>query len=686
MLEAYNIENGQMVNLTLRLPSTNLHSSFGDITNIRIQSHADNISVSAVPEELTFGSTNSGDAIIGAWERKAREGDFDEDLYIVDPQAHFDSLNRLEDQIILASELYQCRGSYDLLDERIPQSNIESDLSDTAPWMWPAIQTLQTTSHQSGSNPTAVFDTDWRRAQGTLGSLWKSYLMLCRVLKSFAHLESAGFSKDFFSLLVRRSPDKAEIVKIFPALRLESLKLFIENACAQVLENMGAEDPQQYLAYLVKEPCLAFLDDFGLSLPESRVTSSSDILAILRTTTILLDLGLVLYVGSHGSRLEETSVGVRTTEIGVSCEAFGFTCSLQRLACLDSFLDTRRVWVFDLYDKIEPETPVRVPPSKGLFLLTTMDSFGDLWGPVWPIPTTDGKLTKQYNVSKGVIHPISSKRNTRIDGAIPCHWQTWASFYRTKLSSLITRNETINLAPDDLLLIGGGFRHNRECDYTLENFVEDFEHQMRPIGSTPETWRLDTRSLGLSFSKIVGISVTGTQKKIPETTVKQHILDKWSNKPERANPGVLNMYYGLEISHCTGNARRVSLKDLMLMETVFPLLERQRPGWTKTSWGKDFYMALSTPDQEAIFDVWKRHSKNRTEMADLVCSVLEVLDTTGFTPFGFTAGVFHEGMELAVTLDHEADDWTSLLTDSHLMALFPVVNHIVSTNPLFSIS
>lgn len=620
-------------------------------------------------------SISSGDTVIRAWQHKAQDGDFDEDLHIVDPQAHFDRLDRFEDLIISNSEFYHCKGSYDLLNDRVPPSNTQNVLTDVAPWMWTSLQDIT----QSLMLPPANdFEAEWQDARKTLASLWKSYLMLCQVLNNFSILENAGFSKDFFSFLLRRSADTAEIVKICPSLRLNNIKLCLENACRHVLENIGVADSQQYLTYLVEEPCLGLLDDLGFNLPEVTRPNTS-ILAILRTAMLLLDLALVSYVGSHGSRFNDKYMAINSQQInvvGTSGDEFSFRCYLQRMACLDGFLDSRLVWVFELHSGASTDVRAEQQSGKGMLLLTTMDAFGDLWGPVWSIPMNDGNSIKQYNVSKGVIYPISGKRSARADGAVPCHWHSWASFYRLRMSNLFKRHEELGLATDDLLLIGGEFRHNGECDYTLDKFEEDFENQIDVIGTTPETWRLENRSLGLSFSKMLGVAVTGTQKKIPQTTLKQHILDKWSNKPERANPGVLNMYLGLEISHCTGNARRVPLKALLLMDTIVPLLERQQPAWAHTSWGMAFLRALANRNPEAIFDVWKQYTSNRKEMADLVCSVLEVLDTTGYSNDRFTAGFFHNGMESAVTLDHNTDDWTVLLKDSHLMAVFPVVNEI----------
>lgn len=93
---------------------------------------------------------------------------------------------------------------------------------------------------------------------------------------------------------------------------------------------------------------------------------------------LLLDLGLVLYVGSHGSRFG-TYIQPDTDSIGFqhynSAAAYGITCSLKSLGCLDGLLDTP-VWVFRSNQHSVDSS------AQGLSILTPMNLFADIWGPV----------------------------------------------------------------------------------------------------------------------------------------------------------------------------------------------------------------------------------------------------------------------------------------------------------------
>ena len=169
-------------------------------------------------------------------------------------------------------------------------------------------------------------------------------------------------------------------------------------------------------------------------------------------------------------------------------------------------------------------------------------------------------------------------------------------------------SKPLYLERDDLLLIGTGLGVKQSCEYTLDQFEEEYGHGMGVLGGEGSVWEqeLDSRSGSLSVSGIIGVSVSGTQKKRPQTSLKQRILAKWKTAPQTASPGILNQYLGVEISHCTGNAQRIRVKDLLLIQS----------------------------DPEAVFDVWARYESNRCEMAALVCWLLEALEVTGKRGYG----------------------------------------------------
>lgn len=606
---------------------------------------------------------------------------FDDDEYILDPRAHFQKLKVLEKQVVEGSEFYHFQGIYGPPTSRAFKgeqskkiSNIPNHLRislENISWI-PATPELRTTVNR----PVKKFEDWWQQERRNLAYLCQSYFIICRVLQSLAILQESRFcSSNFNFLRLHEGKHVAELVRLRISL-IESIKVGIEAAIEQILDDIGVGSSQAFLQEYVEVPCAVLMKDVGIMPLKPGSRNGHSILTFCRKTAWFLDLALVSYVGSHGSwfagkyiRREQRKFEIR----GDSEDDFTFTCSMQPLACLHGFLDQREAWVFRFHPGQQLPILPHTTASLQLSVLTRIEDFADIWGPVWTIPSESGQI-KQFNVSKGVICRVRSGQNDF--GAIQCHWYSRTSYHRRRVSTLLSRSEDLLLNENDLLLIGAVFRQNQNCGYTLDDYEADYGSNMGVLGTTPSYWKQDSRGLSLGLSKIVGVTVSGSQKLIPQTSVKQHILDKWTNNPTRANPGVLNQYLGVEISNCTGNARRISLKHLLLLRVVSPLLERQIPGWTRTRWGSSFLAALRSTNPQAIFNVWRDFLQHRPRMAELACCVLEVLNTTGRSNDLFLAGFLHDNQECSVSLDYGRNEWAEILEDTHLTGAYAIINEV----------
>lgn len=305
-----------------------------------------------------------------------------------------------------------------------------------------------------------------------------------------------------------------------------------------------------------------------------------------------------------------------------------------------------------------------------------MEDLADIWGPVYTVPSSAGRV-KYYGVSKGVICRVKSKEDTPLGQAIHCHYFSRLSFFRRKASRLLQGGDDLELDKNDLLLIGAGFRDNLNCRYTRSAFVGEMKPKMTVLGTKESVWKTDTRSVAFTLSKYLGVTVSGTQKLIPQTSLKQHILDKWTTVPSRSNPGILNQYLGVEISHCTGNARRISLKELMISEPIRPILDRQSPNWAQTPWGSALSAALHSVERDDIIWVWKEFKLNRSDMAELVCCALELLDDTGWNERKeFHSALLFNNEEWAVAMSTKLNSWLVALRDTHLTGAYVITNEI----------
>lgn len=534
---------------------------------------------------------------VNQWRLLARDGSFDADIDIVDPMLYHRHLEFLAEGVAEFSEFKRCRGSYNLFDERtwdaesLPKSNFEG-IPD---WMWA----------EFGSVNLEVLTTRYTTPGRVTASLWKTSLILSRVLAEFQRLEKEEFCQTSFNLIVLNYPrfNTAEIVKI----PINDVKI-IHDGALKCMENIHYNKESLKEAYLqsilsehVFAPCQSLLTRFHWPIkPNGWAIDIA--LSTGRMTALLVELALLSYAGSHGCRFDMEYFGKHTRSFGINWSPYevGFRCSLRRLACLEAFLDKREVWVFEFPT---PDNTRREYDGERLSILTKMEDFADIWGPVYGIPTTSGSgKIRQYNVSKGIICGTGRKQ-PELRNAVKCHWNNRVSWLRGLAMKFFPPSENSCFSPDDLLLIGAVMTEKENCGYTLEQYEKDYGQDFQELGTRASTWRWDTRGLSFGFSKTFGVTGTGTQKRIPETTLKDKILDKWNHSPDRRNPHNLNQYLGVEVSHCSGNARRIALRTLLTLPPMVETLERQFPNWRKTPWGAAFWDAISGQDDSAVVSV-----------------------------------------------------------------------------------
>ena len=119
------------------------------------------------------------------------------------------------------------------------------------------------------------------------------------------------------------------------------------------------------------------------------------------------------------------------------------------------------------------------------------------------------------------------------------------------------------------LLIGNTnphFRPNTTCRCQEQLFANTL--QRIPLGTKGPTYKDDSRSITFSIAKYVGLAVGKSQKLHPAVTIKDQVIEEWVIEPSnnnnfRPDPSYHDWHIGLEISKCTGNARRLTLWEIL---------------------------------------------------------------------------------------------------------------------------
>ncbi|PMD40273.1 hypothetical protein L207DRAFT_582488 [Hyaloscypha variabilis F] len=520
-------------------------------------------------------------------------------------------------------------------------------------------------------------------------SLGKSYLMLCRVLDSVRKIRHDGFGKDFFTILIYRGSTEvcdenvAELVAIGKQ-QIDSFLATIGGAIRRVVDKLDLshtfpEKTTVIASSVILEDilpaCEILLEDFGTPIRRPPTPPPArDVLILCRTLAFMLDLGLVSYIGCHASRFDTDSIGRDCSDTTVTPPGggkIGFQFSLMKLNCLDGFLNHQPVWVF------RPLWATSETTTEPVSVLTSVMALADTWGPIWEIPAGEDHpdFIKQINVGTGFI--CGNGTHSPTNNTVSCHW------YPTPGTRNLLRPEVQFLIPRDAKLLIGAASHsilqaNESCPFTLDDLERDFGLNMTPLGTKPSVWSTSERQGGFSVSQYgVGITAKGIQKKLPCTTQKQAIWNKWKFQAKRANPNILNSYLGVEISNCTGNARRVKLRDLFTMPPIQNVLMYQFPDWLcDTGFGESLQAAFSNENDEDIVRVWTDYWSVRDQMAEIVCYALELLEKTGNDAGTFNAVFLNHLLERSMPLDLRLNSWAGFLEDSHLTAVYAIVNEV----------
>lgn len=295
-------------------------------------------------------------------------------------------------------------------------------------------------------------------------------------------------------------------------------------------------------------------------------------------------------------------------------------CRRRSLACLDGFLQRQEVWVFYSSSLLEItigalDDVVERPIS----LLTTIDKFAGVWGPVFAVKTSgeeeNGIL--QYNAGNGVIRPFANaETGGRFKGAVACHWAAEPGHFLRRISrtvwNFLDPFPKMVMKKDDVLLIGHILGCNDGgCEYSLSDFEWDYSERISP----------------------------------------------------------LKQYLGVEMSHCTGNARRVTLGDLLFNRGMREYLDLLFPRWENKEWTSKFREVLESDNIHDLLRFWKENMK-RGEIGELVTKLLELLDDTGSDGFKFRATMLYNHQLFTVEFPTKFNTWTSHLRDSHLSAAY----------------
>lgn len=495
-------------------------------------------------------------------------------------------------------------------------------------------------------------------------------IVLQRVSYNITRLRDAGFITDQISIIVAddNRPDIAHLQPIKLVLIRDLIRSF-KNA----LETAKPDTLTNY--------CLGFLEGARLK----SVTQLDAPESIWRVAVHILDASVVSYSGVHLTPFTERYFGQLNAFLEIPGPYYTgavMTCVLlrRRLQCLDEFLGGSSVWVLHCIRKEELATKLTSLRESRLALATHADTLADIWGPMSVTrdlnqDNTCAKNILSYHLGNGRILPWDSKQGGILhEGEVYCHWDL------DDRPADQLKNKARRLSDSEILVIGSRAAHlpNSECvvesSMIKQKFVDADRLDGLP-GTRSTEFLLDTQTVqagvGIAAKLLTTTLALGQSYKRKEgtgTSYKDSLLASW-------NPGgtpdlpCLDLLYGVEISSCTENARRVSLSGIMVSNQMRRFFTRGQRN--------DFLAEVErrSGDQGLLQHLWDTKPDWHEDMRQAILSCLHSLRGTGMRSREKLCALYcpKDSRVDAHQIKFPYAKWMNLCKDSYSQACFAVV-------------
>ena len=420
------------------------------------------------------------------------------------------------------------------------------------------------------------------------------------MLSTVKLLQVEGFCKLDIVVLVQET-DRREVIRAvnIPVPKIQHLvELLTEASQSKALELQRLADNMLYQLVAIVES--------SWSGSKGRLRPSILLLSAL------LSLALVSYTGSHcsdlGQRIWDAQLNSINFENIITPYRGGFCFKQRRLACLEGFIGGP-VWVFGSSKTMQPAR-----------LSITAEQFSNLWGPLYAVPSRDNPAelialhteggvlyrssdsdwlsqstdwTPRPHLDEILLHWISISPIRRAPGGraivtsskpgdtIPKRLTHFPAVSRLLIgqpttlgsgSATVTSNNPpaptyhMNLEPTPT----NGLSHNVHCSLQLDEFGKMHTFCLHTMGTRHAYYLPDEYQICFSGGQYVNIGLQKVWKRRPAINYKTMLLEYCSKpkaSPERIKK-ILELRVGLEMSACTRNAQRISLKAALKL--AFP--------------------------------------------------------------------------------------------------------------------
>ncbi|KAH8775974.1 hypothetical protein F5882DRAFT_262278, partial [Hyaloscypha sp. PMI_1271] len=230
----------------------------------------------------------------------------------------------------------------------------------------------------------------------------------------------------------------------------------------------------------------------------------------------------------------------------------------------------------------------------------------------------------------------------------------------------------------DAKIIVGATTINNSCpiDNIQNRLLACSDRLTNQLGPRKSHWEKRERQYGAQGGQYLVIQFNSTSIKQPGVTLKDYRLNQMSRESE-IYLSFLEEAWGLQVSFCTGIARRVSLRKL-LSDVMPAFVEAKVPvnlDWEALKKDHAIIEAFSKGNLRSWFNGLQRELQ--AAVVDIVCQTLEALRDTGIDPTGekFVIALASRDKPLSCfTIPCKNENlWAKILKDSEHCATFAYV-------------
>ncbi|RGP75361.1 hypothetical protein FLONG3_5751 [Fusarium longipes] len=332
------------------------------------------------------------------------------------------------------------------------------------------------------------------------------------------------------------------------------------------------------------------------------------------------------------------------------------------LTCFGDMLQ-RRVFAFQYFESFD-RSKVFADLDCRLDLKARPEDLLDTWGPgEFIMSKDDSDSLHAISIGGGLIIPNSQADKAKLP---VLHWSRTVNT-DIKSTSLFPRHEK--------LLIGTRVTINKTCNVTTEEQIRVACPWLKDLGTFPSYWEVCERQLGLGFQ---GGQCASVVANFAQTWVKRLGQTKKSLILAERSLSIYDLegHFGVQVSFCTGIARRVRLRELLadILPTYVEERVTQPRHWNRLVEDFSFLEMLRADDFRQRFE--RLDFELKAEFETLAIAVLFLLQDTGVDREGRNFVIGFIQPKLAVRCFQvpivKESSWVRMAADSLDIATFAV--------------